>query len=275
MGFKERLALETGIKPNLLPTSYQVIGDVLLLKLVKIKSPSEKKKIAKSVVTILPYIKTVCEVKGVYGEFRKPKVEILLGKRTETTHKEHGILYKLDPAKIMFSKGNLTERQRLLVQIKKGEVVVDMFAGIGYFSIPVGKTSRPKVVYSIEKNKASYQYLLENLKLNRIENIIPVLGDCRNLTLPEKADRVLMGYLPGTWRFLPAAFGFLKNRGIIHYHDTFSKKELWEKPLYILKKEAEKAGFRLEKILEGKIVKDYAPNVYHVVVDAVFSKTKK
>ena len=82
-----------------------------------------------------------------------------------------------------------------------------------------------------------------------------------------------MGYFPGTDKFLPTAFSFLKNHGVIHYHNIFSKQELWGKPIKILKKYAEENGFKLEKVLEKKIVKDYAPNVYHVVVDAEFRKT--
>ncbi len=270
MGFKEKLANLTNLDPELLPSSYQIIGDILLIKLPKIKSASQKKKIANSIVKILPYVKAVCEITGVAGEFRKPRVKILLGGGTETLHKENGILYKIDVAEIMFSKGNLAERKRLLDKIRPGEVIIDMFSGIGYFSIPIAKFGDPKIIYSIEKNKISFDYLKENIKLNKIQNIAPILGDCRKISLSQKADRVLMGYLPGTYRFLPAAFGFLKDKGIINYHDTFSKGELWNKPLEILNKEANKKGFKLKKILEKKIVKDYAPNVYHAVVDAEF-----
>ena len=272
MGFKEKLSKETKIDPKNLPSGYQIIGDILLLKLFNIKSYYKKKMIATAVIKLLPYVKTVCEIKEVSGELRQPKIKILHGNKTETLHKEHGILYKLDASKIMFSKGNLNERKRLLPQIKKGEVVVDMFAGIGYFSIPIAKTGKPKILYSIEKNKISYSYLNENIILNRVGRIVPILGDSRKVRIPEKADRILMGYLPETYRFLPAAFGFLKDKGIIHYHDIFSKQELWNKPLEILEEEARKAGFKLEKILEKKIVKDYAPNVYHVVIDAKFQK---
>ena len=272
MSFKEKLALTTGIDSSKLPSSYQIIGDIFLAKLPKIKSATDRKKIASGVVKILPYIKTVCEIKGVSGELRKPKIRVILGRSTETIHKENGCLFKIDVSKIMFSKGNLSERKRLLGEVKKGEVVVDMFAGIGYFSVPPAKFSSAGKIYSIEKNKESFGYLKENVLLNKIKNIEPLLGDCRKIKTPEKADRVLMGYLPKTYLFLPAAFGFLKDSGIINYHDTFSKGELWEKPVSTLEKEAGKSGFKLKKILEKKIVKDYAPNVCHVVVDAEFEK---
>lgn len=272
MGFKSKLAQLTNLPESTLPSSYQIIGDVLLFKLTGVKSQEHKKRIAAATLKMLPYVKTVCEIKHVGGEFRKPSVKKLIGGSTKTIHKENGILYKLDVSKIMFSKGNLSERKRLIEKIKTGEVIVDMFAGIGYFSLTIGKVTKVKRIYSIEKNKVAFGYLKENIKLNKVQSIEPMYTDCSKVKIPEKADRVLMGYFPGTDKFLPAAFGFLKNRGIIHYHNIFSKKELWEKPISILEKSAQENGFRLERVLEKKIVKDYAPNVYHVVVDAEFRK---
>ncbi len=275
MSFKEKLSELTKIDSKLLPSSYQIIGDILLLKLSKIKILKQKKQIAAASQKLLPYIKTVCEIKQVSGEFRKPKLKILLGKTTETIHKENGIFYKIDVSKIMFSKGNLLERKRLLEKIKPGEIIVDMFAGIGYFSLNLAKYTNTEKIYSIEKNKTAFDYLVENVRLNKIKNIEPIYGDCRKTKIPHKADRVLMGYFPGTDKFLPSAFGFLKDRGIIVYHNIFSKKELWDKPLKNLEKSAKENGFRLDKVLEKKIVKDYAPNVYHVVVEAEFRKLVK
>ena len=109
MSFKENLAKATGLSESILPSSYQIIGDVLLLKFMKIKSLSQKRKIAIAMIDLLPYVKTVCEITRVEKEFRIPKIKKLAGNGTVTTHKEHGILYKLDAAKIMFSKGNLFE----------------------------------------------------------------------------------------------------------------------------------------------------------------------
>lgn len=272
MPFKDKLAEMTNLNRVALPSGYQIIGDILLLKLSKVKSTAREKEIGEAILKIFPYIKTVCEIKKVSGEFRRPEIKILAGKSTKTIHRENGCIFKIDVSKIMFSKGNHFERKRLIGQIKSGETIVDMFAGIGYFSIPLGKFSKAKKIYSIEKNKKAFGFLKENILLNRIQNIEPIYGDCGKILLPEKVDCVLMGYLPKTYKFLSAAFGFLKDKGIIHYHDTFSKNELWYGPLKILEKEAGKEGFKLENILNKRIVKDYAPNVYHVVIDATFRK---
>jgi len=260
MSFKKRLAEKTGLEERLLPSSYQIIGDVLLIKFMKIRSLGQKQKIASSILELLPYVKTVCEIKKISSEFRTPRIKKLAGKRTVTVHKEHGILYKIDVSKIMFSKGNLFERQRLLSKIKKDETVIDMFAGIGYFSLSIAK--KCKKVYAIEKNPIAYKYLKENIKLNKIKNIEPILGDNRKIRLNEKADRIVMGYFPGTEKFVPNALKMLKPNGIIHFHNTYREDEVWEKPMNDIKK-----NIKRFKILDKKVVKSVSPRTYHVVID--------
>ena len=262
MSFKKRLAEKTGLEERLLPSSYQIIGDVLLIKFMKIRSLGQKQKIASSILELLPYVKTVCEIKKISSEFRTPRIKKLAGKRTVTVHKEHGILYKIDVSKIMFSKGNLFEHQRLLKQVKNNEIIIDMFAGIGYFSLSIAK--KCKKVYAIEKNPIAYKYLKENIKLNKIKNIEPILGDNRKIRLNEKADRIVMGYFPGTEKFVPNALKMLKPNGIIHFHNTYKESELWTKPFGDIRKHIRKF-----KVLEKKVVKSVGPKTYHIVLDII------
>jgi len=274
MKFTKILAEKININEKLLPHSYQRIGDILLIKL-KHDVLKRRFDIGSALLLMYPYIKTVCLIKGIQNEFRKPKIEVISGSETKTVHKEHGILYKLDVSKIMFSKGNLFERQRLIKQIKPNETIVDMFAGIGYFSLGLAKFSKAKIIYAIEKNPSAFKLLKENIELNKIDNIKPVYGDCRQVARQKKfqniADRIVMGYLPKTYKFLLSAFLFLKPEGIIHYHDTFVKDELWEKPVKILNGFVEKNSCKI-KILSKRVVKSYAPNVEHVVIDFQIKK---
>ena len=255
MTLKEKVASLANIKKEKIPASPQIIGHVLLAKFPN-ATGKEKKKIAKSWMELLPNVKTVGEIKGISGELRQPKISKILGDSFITLHKEHGVLYKFDASKIMFSKGNHYERKRLLDQIKPGEIVIDMFAGIGYFSLGVAKHA--KHVIAIEKNPLSFSYLLENIKLNKIKNITAINSDCRELEMENIADRVLLGYFPKTKKFLPYAKRFSKKGAIVHYHNIYKKSELWDKPEKELKD---------LKIMSKKVVKSYAPNVVHVVID--------
>ncbi|MBI4170887.1 MAG: class I SAM-dependent methyltransferase family protein [Candidatus Aenigmarchaeota archaeon] len=267
MSFKSKMAKLTDIRENKIPGSYQMIGDIMLLKLGKIHD-AQKIKLADTVLKEFPYVKTVCEIKGVGGEFREPVAKKLAGNGTETIHKENGILYRIDVSHLMFSKGNLNERKRLIEEIRQGETIVDMFAGIGYFSLGVAKFSNAKNVIAIEKNTKAYNALIENIQLNKLHNISAILGDCRIAakSMPNSADRVIMGYFPQTENFLPAAIFMLKPKGTINFHNTYNKRELWKKPI----QDVEEICKRMEcsfKIANKKKVKSYAPNVWHVVMD--------
>ncbi len=276
MKFKEELAKKLGVKDQKLikelPSGYQRVGDIVILRL-KPNLLGLKEKIGKAVKEIVPNIKTVCILRRITGISRKPEIEVIYGNKTVTIVKEKGCLFELDVKKIMFSKGNAYERHRIAELIKKGEVVVDMFAGIGYFSIPVAKTDRHSAIYSMDINKDAIFYLKRNIRHNKVRRVYPILGDCRIVcnSLLGVADRVIMGYIKCTYDYLDAAFAFLKRKGIIHYHDTYRKNEIWQKPLKILRKKAKEAKVRL-KILRKRIVKSYAPNVYHVVIDLKVSK---
>ena len=273
MGFKQKLSRATGITDYKLPSSYQMVGHVLLLKLPKIRSLKQKQKIGRSIMTLLPNVKTVCEIKEVKGEFREPVVVKLAGNGTATIHKENDIFYKLDTEKIMFSKGNLNERKRLIGQVKENENIVDMFAGIGYFSLGLAKFTKAREILAIEKNPHAYRFLTENIQMNKVSRINAIQGDCTMAAMSFKdyADRIVMGYFPGTEKFLPYALFMARNGCVVHYHNIYRINDVWGKPLEEIARACGKRKIKYE-ILAKKKVKSYAPAVIHAVVD--FKVTK-
>ncbi len=244
----------------------QIIGDIALLKFLKPTKHSEKKNMAVQLKKTMPNIKTVLEFRNIEGEFRVPAVRRLLGKETVTIHREHGILYKLDTSKIMFSKGNVLERKRTAMLTCGNEKILDMFAGIGYFSLGIAKSNPNADIVACEKNPAAFQYLEENITLNKTENIKPLLKDCRFLHFPQCFDRIIMGYLPGTEKFLPSALKMIKPGGVIHYHNIYAEHELWTKAHAEIESACTAASLT-PRILEQRKVKSYAPCVSHVVID--------
>ena len=134
----------------------------------------------------------------------------------------------------------------------------------GYFSIPIGVHSNAKQIYSIEINPNSFHYLKENIKLNKISNITPLLGDCINITPDYKADRIIMGYVKTTHHYLKVAIDSLNKGGVIHYHETVPEKLMDIRPINRIK---ELAGDRQVEFLKLNKVKKYSPGVFHVVCD--------
>ncbi|WP_456418634.1 tRNA(Phe) (4-demethylwyosine(37)-C(7)) aminocarboxypropyltransferase Taw2 [Methanocaldococcus infernus] len=237
---------------------YQRVGDIVIVR--KDLTEEEIKKIVEKTKC-----KSIVKYVTISGEFRTQYIKLLYGEETETIHKEHGCLFKLDVSKIMWSQGNIKERERMAFISNKRETVIDMFAGIGYFTIPMAKHSKP-FIYAIEKNPVAYKYLCENIKLNKLKNVAPILSDNREVKLGKVADRIVMGYVHKTHKFLDKAFSFLKDRGTIHYHETVPEKILEKRPIERVKFYAEKYGY---KIIDYKIhkIKKYAPGVWHVVLD--------
>lgn len=210
-------------------------------------------------------VKTVMRIDHIQGTKREPVFRILYGDETETINKENGCLFKLDLAKVMWSKGNNNERLRIAKLVRDDETVIDMFAGIGYFSIPIGVHSNAKQVYAIEINPNSYHYLCENIKLNKLDNITPILGDCMVETPKLKADRILMGYVKTTHHYLKVAIDSLNEGGILHYHETVPEKLMNSRPIDRI---VAQAGDREVELLKVNKIKKYSPGVQHVVIDA-------
>ena len=210
-------------------------------------------------------VKTVMMIDHIQGTKREPVYKILYGSETETINKENGCLFKLDLAKVMWSKGNNNERLRIAKLVGDGERVIDMFAGIGYFSIPIGVHANASEVISIEINPNSYNFLCENIKLNKLNNITPVLGDCRQVTPKYAADRIIMGYVKTTHHYLGVAINSLNEGGVLHYHETVPEKLMETRPIERIISEANDREVELLKINK---IKKYSPGVEHVVVDA-------
>lgn len=251
-----------------LPDKWEKVGKILTIKL-DCDLEKYQEKVCEKYAEIL-HCKTVLNnVGSISGAYRKPKVEILYGpKNTETIHKENGIRFKLDPAKIMFSSGNMHERLRMANVSNMDETVVDLFAGIGYFAMPMAVYSKPKKIFACEINPVSYNFLCENIVLNDVTEIVePLKGDNRIIAPKDVADRVIMGYLEDTYRFLPTAFNCLKNlTGIIHYHDVCPNESIPDRSLKFVQKAAKKYN-RKSELLTYKNIKSYAPGISHVVLD--------
>lgn len=247
-------------KQRYLPRSYKVIGDLAIVKFSD-EVAEFGKKIGEAILNSNPRLRAVWRDVSKEGMIRKPRLELLAGEGSETIHVENGCYFKVDVTKVMFSLGNHYERHRVAKECD-GEVVVDMFAGIGYFSIPIAK--RAEKVYSIEINSDAYRFLLENSKLNNVK-LIPILGDSMFVTPEGVADRVIMGHIFCA-DFLNVAIKALEKCGVIHYHEAVPTKIIW-RPVLRIEKACREMGKKC-KILSFRKVKNYAPKVVHVVVDA-------
>lgn len=255
------------------PERWEYVGDIVIVRMDE-ECLAHSDIIGRAYAEVLG-AKTVCaDIRGVSGEFRQPSMRIIYGTDTESVRLENGIRYGFDVTKVMFASGNTDERMRMRRLDCTGETVVDMFAGIGYFTLPLAKFSGARRVFACEKNPESYQFLLRNIRDNEVSDIvIPMLGDNRDIPGRAFADRILMGYVQTTSKFLPTALRMIRPGGMIHYHDTFYVSE-YERRVEEVFSAACGDSFDYE-ILGIREVKSFAPSVSHYVADVRITPSRR
>ena len=197
-----------------------MVGDIAIVKL----RPEARGRETEAAEAILKEMKSVrCvygQEGGIEGDYRLRKLRHLGGEeRTVTTHKENGIRLRVDVVTCYFSPRLSTERLRIAGKISPGEKVLNMFAGVGPYSILIAKKTS---VWSCEVNHAAVEFHVENNRLNKVEDRVTMIeGDAMSLpeTLSgERFDRVLMPHPSQSDRFLPAASALLAPGGVAYYY---------------------------------------------------------
>jgi tRNA (guanine37-N1)-methyltransferase len=256
----------TGEELTLAKRAFDVIGDIAIIE-VPPELETKEKFIARALMEAHKNIRAVYKKSGdISGEERVRELEFLAGEEgTETTYKEHGMNLKLDIGKVYFSPRLSAERERILSQTKDGEVVVDLFAGIGPFSILLAK-NRDVKAHAIDVNEHAFEYLKDNIRINKVgDKVLPLLGDCREVSPKGEATRVIMNLPKSASEFLDLAFDVIKE-GIIHYYTISRDEDLYDTKIDFIEKIAKEKGRKI-KIIDKKIVRPYAPYTYHIVID--------
>jgi len=261
---RSTVQIPEGLIP-LLPDKWEMFGEVLVLRLPKALDGHETE-IARAYASALKAKSVLRDEGGIRGTLRTPVIRLVYGEDTVTVHRENGVLFKFDVSKLMFSSGNVDERVRMARTPCDDEVVVDMFAGIGYFSVPMAVHQSPRRILACELNPISHHYLTENIAINGVADVVePFLGDNRSVPGESFADRVLMGYVRTTHEYLDTAFRIIKSGGILHYHETCPCELLPDRPREHLRNAFSEGEV---EILGMREVKSYSPGVSHVVVEA-------
>jgi len=254
---------------SFLPRGWQVLGGVVC---VKIPAQLERYRydVADALLESYPRCSAVVRLHGVEGDCRRPRAELLRGESAETVHVENGVRYSIDAERTMFSMGNHAERLRM-AGLGRGEVIVDIFAGVGQLCFPVAVHGGASEVHACELDSNTFSHLLRGIRLNGIqEKVMAYQGDCRRVAPRGVADRVIMGYVNTTHEYLDTAMAVLKTRGgVVHYHETTPQALVPERPLRRLRQAADVCGREMD-VLKWHRVKKYSPGVEHVVFDVRF-----
>jgi tRNA (guanine37-N1)-methyltransferase len=243
-----------------LPVSFDVIGDVAIVRLdddMVGLAPG----IGAALMRTYPRLRTVALDRGVKGELRVRDLEVVAGEpRTETVHTEYGVRLLIDPAKVYFNPRLSNERWRIASLVREGEAVVDMFAGVGPFSIMIAKHARPEVVYAMDLNHDAVEYMRENIRMNKVTNVVPIEGDSRQLVFEVPcADRIIMNLPHSARDFFHDALTRLKIGGVIHFYTICEREDIG--PI-LERMVTEAAGMGvLVAVLRQEELKTYSPSM--------------
>jgi tRNA (guanine37-N1)-methyltransferase len=255
--------------------SFDIIGDIAIFKVAK-ENTANNEIIAKQIMAVHRSVKTVfTQTSPVRGDFRVRELKLVAGEnKTVTKYKEAGCIFGVDVEKCYFSPRLSGERRRIASLIKNDEIVVNMFSGVGCFSILIGKTSDKTKVYSIDVNPTAFSFMEGNIRINRLYNrVIPLLGDSKIIIqnhLKGLADRVLMPLPELALQYLPYAIMALKpSGGWIHYYDfqhAIGKENPEEKTKLKVAQKLDRLGV-CYNFGSSRIIRSTGPNWYQTILD--------
>ena len=253
--------------------SFDIIGDIAIIKHNNIQNAEA---VAKQIMSVHRNIRTVLTpVTRISGAFRVRELRLLAGEnKTSTSHKESGCTFRVDVQKCYFSPRLSYEHSRIANLVRPGETVVNMFAGVGCFSIIIAKTRAQTKVYSIDVNPTAVQYMEENVKINKVhDSVFTLFGDAKviiNSKLQRVADRVLMPLPEKALEYLPYAMSTLKQTGgWIHYYDfqhAVGREDPVEKTMLKVAEKLDAIGISYT-FANSRVIRSTGPNWYQTVID--------
>jgi tRNA G37 N-methylase Trm5/tRNA(Phe) wybutosine-synthesizing methylase Tyw3 len=311
--FLKEFAYRNNFPVKCIPTKFELVGDVLMIpedalnvagwtKYTEIPTDGDITSVNQhQIVNFWEQLAAYFNVQRVArkaiidsGEMRESKVRLLLprigsGRASETGPgtvgwvqvTENGIKFGFDITRVMFCSGNVTERMRMGRQATEGQIIVDLYCGVGYYSIPFLVHGKAKHVHACEWNPNSLLAIRHNLVTAKVDaSRYTIYEGDNNISahqfMKDVADRVCLGLLPSSTKGWPLAAHVLKpTGGILHVHENILQAEIasWSQEtaakFEVLLAEASKPMH--VSVNHVEIVKNYAPRVVHVVLDLLCS----
>lgn len=251
-------------------TSYDVVGDIAIIKVPK-ELEKKEKKIAQALLDSNKTLKTVVKTRSIHkGKFRIQKVKYLAGRRSFTTIvRESGCKFKIRVGDSFFSPRLSFERMRNAKMVKPGESVCVFFSGVGPFSIVIAKNSQAKRIVSVELNPRAHKFALENIALNKVQDrVVAIKDDVRRYAkkTKEKFDRIIMPLPKDADLFFDSALRVSKKGSVITLYKFVPKNNPYEEIERTVKDIAKKEGHKI-RIEFKRQVRDFSPAIIQVVLD--------
>lgn len=259
-------------------SSFDIIGDIAIIKIPD-SLISKKNVIGVTLLSNIPNLSSIfLQNTAVDGEFRLRGLELIAGiEKYVTIYKEYGCRFLVNVASSYFSPRLSTERMRMAKMTNENETIINMFAGVGTFSIIIAKKN-PILIYNIDSNLDAFILSKINSRLNKVEKkVVSLHGDAQNIlsssNLINTADRILMPLPEKAFEYIDVAIKCLKSTG--GYLHFFSHIKSNTKSTVV--DDSEKYVHSLftkynYKIKHTQIVRAVGPRIYQTVTDIFIKK---
>ena len=259
-------------------SSFDIIGDIAIIKIPDTLL-FKKKIIGDVLLSHIPNLKSIfLQNSAVKGEYRLRGLELISGEeKYMTMYKEYGCKFFVNVATSYFSPRLSTERNRISNIVSAHETIINMFAGIGTFSIIIAKRV-PVIIYNIDSNLDAYILSCINSKLNKVQNrVISIHGDAQNILLSqkfiEKADRILMPLPEKAFEYVDISINCLKpNGGYLHFFSHIkseTKQNVIGESENFVHSLFSKYNYQIK---HTQIVRAVGPRLYQIVNDIYIKK---
>lgn len=256
----------------ILPRSFDVVGNIAIIEI-----PPElnlyKGVIGEAILKFHKKVRTVLAKAGaVSGTYRIRSFNVIAGEpKSNTIHTEFGCKYYIDLAKAYFSPRLSYEHNRVASLVQEGEIIMDLFTGVGPFAVMAAKNNKKVKVYALDINPNAIELLKKNVQVNGVENrVFPILGDARQVVKNKFsfiADRVIMNLPRKAIEFVDVACEAIKSKGgIVHFYQFVNASNKLDTHLRF-KSLVENCGRKVEKILFSKVVRATSPYGWQAVLD--------
>jgi tRNA (guanine37-N1)-methyltransferase len=247
---------------------YDIIGNIAVIDMPEAGKRDEA--MAKELMSVHPKVKTVVAKAGaVTGKYRRRRFRHVLGEHSFIAdYRENGCIFRFDIRKSFFSNRLSFERSRIINEVKGGEHVLVLFAGVGPFAIEIAKAHPDTTVIGVELNNEAYRSMEENIKLNRLRNISALNADAAKLPvkLKEFADRIIVPMPTASTKFLESILFAANKRCVVHLYAFCKKDSAFDGIYNKIKEHAKEKGYRT-KLLFGRQVRTYSHSDIEAVID--------
>lgn len=259
---------------NRLVSAFDQIGDIVVIRIPQ-SLYHKRMEIGKILLSEIKVVNRVfCQVADIGGEYRTRSLELVAGQGdTLTTYRENGCTFQVDVERVFFTPRLATERARISEMVRPHEKILNMFGGVGMFSIQMAKKNHC-TVYNVDINPQATSLCICNLRLNRLKgSIMPITNDasviCQNM--PDTFDRIVMPLPERTDEFLDDAISAIKDTGIIHYYSHIHADRK-QHAVPATKEHFDNLSPVSHRIVGGRLVRAVGPRYYQTVIDVVIHK---